>query len=270
MHRRLSVLLIGCVCLCAGGCQRSGSQRVDQQPATPAIAGARPAPTAAEILQRISRRYADMQAVQVDVLETISLDRSGTREIRAVRTAALVARPNRISLPAAAGDGVSFHADGKHLWTVLGNRFSREPCPETLAMIAEDPIRHPLLGLSSLFLLRLLGEDPQEAITRDVQSVTLLADEVLDGQLTHRLQFTQPEFDWELWVTADEPRLVQQIVIDMSKQLGVNVSDDQDARITTTIRFRNWRIDPRLDETSFAFRPAEDSREVDHVMGIGR
>ncbi len=270
MRMQSSVLVATICCVLVSGCERSGSQRVAHQAATQSTADARPASTAIEIMQSTSRCYADMQAVQVDVLETISLDRSGTRDIRAVRMAALLARPNRISLPAAEDDGVSFHADGQQLWTVLGNRFSREPCPDSLAMMADDPVRNSLLGFSSLFLLRLLGEDPQEAITRDVQTMAVLEDEVLEGQLTHRLQFTQPQFDWELWVAVDEPRLIQQIVIDMSKQLGVNISDDEDARITTTIRFRNWRIDPRLDEAAFVFRPAADARQVDHVMGIGR
>ncbi|MDP6057259.1 MAG: DUF2092 domain-containing protein, partial [Pirellulaceae bacterium] len=240
MRMYLSVLLSMCLCVLISGCARSDSHDPAQLDATPAATDASRVSTAAEILQTTSRCYAGIQSFRVDIVETMSLDRSGTREVTAGRVAATLARPNRVSLPGADAKGLSFFADGQQLWTVLGDRFSQEPCPATTSLIADDPIRSSLLPLGSLFLLRLLSEDAREAITQDVESVAVLDDELLERQLAHRLQFTQKNYDWEMWVAVDEPRLIYQVVYDMSKQMGVGLSDDEEARITMTIRFKNW------------------------------
>ena len=266
----LSVVLATTFCLLASGCARSDRLSSEQLESTETKAKAPRALTAIEILQTTSRCYAEIQSFRVEVVETMAFDRSGSRDVTTGRMTAILARPNRVSLPGADAKGLSFHADGQQLWTVLGDRFSQETCPGSMSLIADDPIRRSLLQLSSLFLLRLLSEDAQEAITRDVDSVAVLEDELIDGHLTHHLQFTQSDFDWEMWVAVDEPRLVHQIVFDLSKQLGVGLSDVEEARITTTIRFENWQIDSQLNEAAFRYQPADDAQQVDHVMGIGR
>jgi hypothetical protein len=139
-----------------------------------------------------------------------------------------------------------------------------------MSQIADDPMRHSLLQLSSRLLLSLFSEDAQEAITRDVESVTVLEDESVDGHLTHHLQFVHPEFDWELWVAVDEPHVIYQVVYDMSKQLGVGLTDSDTARVMTKTRFENWQFDPPLDETSFTYQPADGSQRVEHVMRVAR
>ena len=270
MRACLSVMLATTVCLLASGCARSDRLSSEQLESTERKSPAPRPPTATEILQTTSRCYAGIQSFQVEVVETTSLDRSGSRDVTTGRMTATLARPNLVSLPAADSKSLPFHADGQQLWTVLGDRFSQETCPDSMSLIADDPLRSSLLQLSSRFLLRLLSEDAQEAITRDVESVAVLDDELLDGHLTHHLQFTHPEFDWEMWVAVDEPRLIQQVVYDISKQLGVGLSAGDDARILTTIRFENWQIDPQLDEAAFSYQPAADAQQVDHVMGIGR
>ena len=269
MRMCLSALLAASFCVLTNGCARSDSREPAPLDATQSAPVAPQVPSAEQILQSMSRCYGDMQSAQVDVVETMSLDRTDSRDVASDRMTAALARPNRVLL-AGADAGVLFHADGQHLWTVLDDRYSREPCPGSMALIADDPLRRSLLGLGSQFLLKLFGEDAREALTRDVDSMVVLDDELLDGQLTRRLQFTQPEFDWEMWVAVDQPRLIQQIVIDMSKQFGSGLSAGEDTRITTTIRFQNWQIDPKLAEAAFVFRPAEDAQRVEHVMGVGR
>ena len=270
MRASVGVMWATCLFLLTIGCGPSGRQNSKRPIPTAEKPPAPRAPTAAEILRSTSRCYAEMQSLRVDIVETMSLDRSGTREVTAGRVAAMLARPNRVSLPGADAKGLSFFADGQQLWTVLGDRFSQEPCPATTSLIADDPIRSSLLPLGSLFLLRLLSEDAQAAITQDVESVAVLDDELLEGQLAHRLQFTQKDYDWEMWVAVDEPRLIYQVVYDMSKQMGVGLSDDEEARITTTIRFENWQINPQLDEAAFGYQPADDAQQVDHVMDVPR
>lgn len=256
------------LCLVAAGCGPAAAPPA-ARPATEAAAVEPPAPalTAQHVLQAMSRSYAAMQSVRVDIVETMSLDRAGSRDSQGDRAAALVARPNRLSLP---GSSLSFHADGRQLWTVLGDRYSCEPCPASLAQIADDPVRNSLLEMGSLFLLRLLSDDAAEAITREVESMVVLDDVLLDQRLTHHLQFVEADVDWEMWVSVDEPRLIRQIVVDLSRQLGGGLADSGAARITTTIRFENWQIDPSLDAESFAYRPADGARQVEHVMQVGR
>ncbi len=226
--------------------------------------------TADQMLESLFGNYARMESFHVDVIETMSLDRAGTGEISSDRTVATLARPNRLSLPGGDTSSVSLHADGERMWAVLGDRYSQDPCPQTMALIVDDPTWMPLLQQSSLFLLKLFSEDGRAALTRDVVSTAMLDDGLLEGRRMHRLQFTQPDFDWEMWVAADAPGLVHQVVVDMTKQIGVGLTGDDAARITNTIRFKNWRIDPHLDEAAFVYFPTSAAQRVDHVLGVSR
>ena len=271
---RVVLNFIVATALLAGGCAPADRHESPQSTApTAATSKARQSRSADTILKSTSDFYAAARSFRVEVVETMSfIDGSGSHDMTVGhgRRVVSMARPNRVSLPGIDAKGLSFHADGQHLWTVLGNRFSREACPESMSQIADDPMRRSLLQLSSRFLLNLFSEDAQEAITRDVESVTVLEDESLDGHLMHHLQFVHPEFDWELWVAVDEPHVIYQVVYDMSKQLGVGLADSDTARVMTKTRFENWQIDPPLDETAFTYQPADGAQWVEHVMRVAR
>ncbi len=258
------------VCLAAAGCAGSQSNDAGQgESSLPQPTGELPV-TAPQILASVARRYAQMKSIRVDVSETMSLARTESQDLPSQRTVAVLARPNRFSLPGGDVSSVSFHADGDQMWTVLGDRFAQCACPADMSSMVDDPEWNPLMQLSSQFLLKLFSDDAQAAITRDAGSTVLLDDQWLEGRLMHRVKLTQDDFDWELWVAAEAPGLIQQIVVDLSKQLGSGPAGAEGTRINNTIRFENWEIDPPLDEAGFRFLPGSGLRRVEHVMRIGR
>ncbi len=222
--------------------------------------------SAETILRQVTGFYGKADALQVGLTQTTSVHFQGMDNESTIEFALIAQGPNRLSIRDKSGESADFVSDGENLYTVMHplKVYTETKAPATFASLANDPMQFNMLGMGNLIALGLLSQDPYADIMDGVNSLTYLGREADGGDAAHRLKFQQDQFDWEMWVAAEGDPVVLKLVFDMSKQLAL--AGRSDAKMSATILYQDWRLNPTLDDQAFAFKPAADFKKVDNFF----
>lgn len=219
--------------------------------------------SAETILRQVADFYSKADALQVGLTQTTSVRFQGMENESTTEFTLIAQRPNRLSIRDKNGESVDFVSDGENLYTVVHpmKTYTVAKAPATFASLAQDPMQFNMLGMGNLIAIGLLSQDPYAEIMEGVNSLTYVEREADGDDAAHRLKFQKDQFDWEMWVAAEDDPVVLKLVFDMSKQMAL--AGQSDAKMSATVLYQNWSLNPTLDNQTFAFKPAADIKKVD-------
>ncbi|MEX0678609.1 MAG: DUF2092 domain-containing protein [Pirellulales bacterium] len=190
-----------------------------------------------------------------------------------------VERPNRFSysLDASQG-GAQVVSDGKDLSVFIKgyDKYAVEEAPATLAGILKNQVVYGVLGVgnSSTVTAALLSDDPAAKLLEKTAAVEYGGLVELDGVKCHLLKAIAEDFDWNVWIDAGAQPLVRQFVPDLAKALAKlaqrtkQKSPLANMKITNTVTYKDWEIDPKFEPAAFAFNVPAGATKVDSVLEI--
>ena len=258
--QRFTFVMIVAIVSGLSGCNKSPS-------ATTAQSG-----DAKSVLRKLADFYQQKQSFQVDYEQKFVMELNGVKNAVASQSKITVERPNRIAIRLSGSQpGTDIISDGKQISINLGalKQYSQSPAPQTF----EDLLANPLLIVGSGGrgpLLDLFSSDPYMTLMAGVTEATNLGREkVADVDVDH-LKLVQPQFEWEIWVTAEAPPRVVQAKFDLSKSLTASGNTlFKDAKMVVTQQYKNWQFDVNPPESAFAFEPTAGYKKVDNFFGAG-
>jgi hypothetical protein len=169
-------------------------------------------------------------------------------------------KPYQPELPLAVSD---LYIDGDkavYVMPALGE-YIEGPNPDRVSAIFEEmayPAGTNFAGITvfPVFLMH----DPMAMMMRGPWGLEYVGRETLDGVEAHVLrQRTEGLVDLKIWIGADRP-LFLQFATDTSR------ADAEKVQVLTslfTIRFRDWDVNPKLEDRMFAFEPAANLKMVE-------
>ena len=192
-----------------------------------------------EIVKQTGDLYKDAKSIHAE--GTFDTKISGQGDDQEIKVEAIyeVARPFNLSLKTKVGGdakkGPEVIADGKK--AVLYAKTAKEYMePEQLKTLPELGLA--MLGLNSTYTGMLfgniLGENPGDLLMEGVTDCSYVGLEKVNGTPVHRMKFTQPQFEWEMWVASEGKPYVMRFI--STRQGG-------DIKIVTTETYKNWKLD---------------------------
>ncbi len=157
--------------------------------------------------------------------------------------------------------------DGKKVYSSIAalQKYTEAEAPASLDALTTDPIIQGTLTGS--LIAELIADDPYAKIMQGVKAVTYAGLETIEGGKAHHLKFTQDQFDWEMWVAADGDPLIRRVWVDLAK-LVAEMPDGalKNQKVELSQTFKDWRINRKPDDTTFAFQPPNGARKVENFM----
>lgn len=178
-----------------------------------------------------------------------------------------VNRPDRAAVVGQTGSMTGFRivSDGKQMLIYVpdAKAYTLEPAPPTLVDfpgLLQLSSRIPLGGVSDVLML----ENFYDTLLTGVTELSYVGQEEYEGELCDRLHFVEPEFDWDLWITAGDAPKLRKIEPDASKQLAglAGQAGGHPIAMKELIEFSNWAIGDKVDQTVFSVTPPEGAKEV--------
>jgi len=224
------------------------------------------APSVETVLRRMSDFYKKAESVSVVAEQS---QKAGPLSVKGTVKVA-VQRPNRLAIrPEGGTPGVTVVSDGKTLYTSFDalQKYTEAPAPGSLADLMAEPIIQGAV-LQGSILGQLFTADPYKDLMDGVKTATYAGLDTLEGAKAHHLKFTQDQFDWELWVSAEGDPLVRRAVVDLTKSLADMPGAEQikNQKVEMAQDFKDWRIDQKPGEKTFVFQPPKGARKVDNLF----
>ena len=220
-------------------------------------------PKADKLLKAFCTRVQGLPRFACDITLTMKTESEGMKQEIETTYGFAMEQPNKLALRHKRGmAGNTVVCDGKTLSTCLGmvNRYEEKPAPKTL----EDLFQSAPLAGNMLFLDNLLRKDVYQAIMEGVSQLAYAGRETVDGTECDRINFTQDEFDWSMWLTTGDAPQVLKVHTDMSKSMAAMRPDMpgiKSARMTIENHFEKWAFgEPAKD--AFVFTPPEGAKKV--------
>jgi hypothetical protein len=214
-------------------------------------------PTAQAVLLTTTEklRAADtIQASGTRLADPGALGTGSTREF--VNFDIAVERPGTFAVRSFDGQGVRHTVAGNGGITIYDEKANAYSTTTTQATDIDglvDDLEDKFdvkMALSEMF-----GEDPMSSLMEGVTEVKLGGYEKVGNQLCTRLDFTQKDISWQLWVAKSDslPRMFS--ITDLEKS-------GHPKRIVTV---HNWKLDQHVPDKMFALSMKKDAQEVDVV-----
>lgn len=210
-------------------------------------------PEATALLRRMSGTLSRSSTLAVDCtsLHEVSLADGQTATLISDLTVAL-RRPDRLRADIR-GDAVlaDIYYDGRQVivHAVPQHAFARMDAPPTLdglTALLQDRLRVPLdIGL-------LLGADPYSRLADGTVGTVVSPSEVSGHPVWHLLLRSGP-VDWEIWLEQAETALPLLAVV---RRNGLR----------HVMRFDEWRLNPRIADSMFRFKPQLGLREIPFMI----
>jgi len=195
-------------------------------------------PEAKPFVDRFESRYRAPRTLQATFLERYT---DNGRLLRVESGTAYFRRPGKMRWEYAAPENNLFLVDGKNAWFYV-------PADRTVTRVpakASADWRTPLALLA--------GEVKMPRVCAQVQVAT--EEKADSANVILRCEVRGSEPQPKVGTQATEPREV--VLIELIRQTGelVGISIRGPSGIGIEFRFANWQFDPRLDDSSFQFRP---------------
>src|SRR5262249_39096679 len=151
--------------------------------------------------------------------------------------------------------------------------YSQSAAPKSLDELLTNPLVAGVGGARGP-LLDIFTSDPYKTLMTGVTKTEYAGREKVGAIDAHHLRFAQDEFDWDLWVAAEDRPGAVQVKFEMLKTFGAAAAANEqlkNAKMTVTQQYDNWRFDGTLPSETFAFTPPEGAKKVDDFFaGAGR
>jgi hypothetical protein len=102
-------------------------------------------------------------------------------------------------------------------------------------------------------LVDFIVSDPYDNLMANVESGFYAGLHQVNGVPSHHLVFTQPEIDWQIWISDGALPLPQKLVITYKLEDGYP---------QYTALFSNWDLGPGLNDAVFEFTPPEGAIKI--------
>jgi peroxiredoxin len=235
-------------------------------------------PKAKEVLDTFGKFYAKLDGFKVNVKIALVIEQQGKSQTQEFTQKFNVQRPNKLSyiLESPQG-GASIMSNGKELSVFVNsfNKYAVEEAPPTFAAMFQNPIILGSIGFGNAggAMVAMLSEDPVTSLLTGTESVEYGGTADLNGVKCHVVKATQEQFDWEIWIDAGDQPLVRQFVPDLKKAFARMAKDGAkspfaEMKITNTVSYSDWSIDPKFEEADFAFKTPEDATRADSLMEL--
>jgi hypothetical protein len=99
-----------------------------------------------------------------------------------------------------------------------------------------------------------LTENPGRALLEGVTACSNLGEEKIDGVSAHHLKFSQPDFDWELWVAAEGAPYILKMLSRLSQG---------DNKMVIGETYKVWKLNEAMGNKTFSFIAPKDAKKVD-------
>jgi hypothetical protein len=211
-----------------------------------------------DIVKQVGALYENTKSLHVDAtLATTIQEGENKREIDIIAAFDLE-RPNHFALRSRhandANAGLEVFCDGKKL-SMQGRRlkqYTETDAPADLAEVGQALMRFGP-GPSGMLFQNLLAQKPGDALMEGVTACSYAAIEKVAGAMAHHLKFTQPEFDWELWVAADGKPLVLKMSSSRATDAG---------KVTMVETYKDWKLDTPPAKDAFHFTAPADAKKM--------
>ena len=177
------------------------------------------------------------------------------------RSRVVVKRPNRMHVDTE-GDDVNWELwyDGQAL-TILDRSVweaASAEAPPTLDELLDAAVsKHGL----TIPLSDLLYSDIKGPLLQNVTAARYLGMQTIDDHACHHMTFRQDVVDWQLWIDAATPPVPRKLVITYKLEPG----HPQYVSV-----MRDWELDPKLPEVSFAEAVPKGARMLTFNEFFGR
>jgi hypothetical protein len=216
---------------------------------------------AVEIVKQAGDLIKNAKSFHADATVQTDREEDGKKQRLSVSGTYDIVRPKQFSFRIrqidSKGAGVDIVSDGKKLFANAQRlkQYTEEEAPSDVTEIGNSLGRYGLQNVGMLFR-NIVTEDPHETLMSGVTSCSIVGDEKIDGAPAHHLKFSQPEFEWELWVAAEGKPFIL--------KMTSTASGDQGKR-SLVETYKNWKIDESIDPTAFTYTPPKDAKKVDSI-----
>jgi len=191
-------------------------------------------------------------------------------------------RPNRFAIRLEQGmTGMTMVSNGKKLYTYMPmmKRYTEQDAPNTIDSTEDLGTMGAGMmmgGGGQMFVMHFLATQPYDLVMEGVEGGEYLGTEPIDGNECHHLRFSQHEMDWDIWLDVGKKPLPRKIVPDMTKAMkqaaeamgkGGGPAFMKNMKISVTVTFSDWEINPTLQDDVFQFEPPENAEKVDSLFG---
>src|SRR5262249_41600071 len=162
---------------------------------------------AVDIVKQAGDLIKNAKSFHADAAIKTDLEEGGKKQHMSVSGVYDIVRPKQFSFRTqpqdSKGAGVDIVSDGKTLFVSAPRlkQYTQEEAPSDVTEIGNSLGRYGLQNVGLLFR-NIVTEDPHETLMSGVTACSVVGDEEIDGVKAHHLKFSQPEFEWELWVAA--------------------------------------------------------------------
>jgi hypothetical protein len=212
-----------------------------------------------EIVKQTGELYKKAQALHAEAAINTKITGDGDPKDVKVTAVYEVLKPLNLSLKTKidgdAEKGPDVVVDGKKLF-VHAKGVKEYVEMDTPATLGEVGLA--LLGLNAtntgMLFGNILGDDPADLLMQGVTDCSYVGLDKVDGTPVHRMKFTQPEFEWELWVASEGKPYVLRFI---------STREGQGAKLVTTETYKNWKLDSEPAKETFSFKAPEGVKKVD-------
>lgn len=220
-----------------------------------------------EVLDKLGKYVGGLDSVQVDLTVTMNVKTRGMDQEMVTGQTVSVQKPNKLAMVLTEGEqGSSVYSDGTDLITHLPmtQKYYKEDAPASFAkmdsptsMIGLQMMGLPAPGIVS----HLWSDDPAEALTEFVDTVSYVGEGEIDGEKFHKLMMELETADVEIWISDSDKPVIQKLVPDMAKtlaqlkkQFGSQLGE---VEMSLNIAMKDWKYNPEFTADTFTFTPPE-------------
>lgn len=232
-----------------------------------------------KVLDTFGKFFQGTKGFRVKANIALEIEQKGQKQSQDFLQNYAAQRPNQFAYSLdSPGGGATVVSDGKQLSVFFTgfNKYAVEDAPATWAEMFQNPI---LLGSISFgnaptVVIATLSEDPGKKLVEKATSVESGGIVELGETKCHLLKVTAEEMDYQIWIDAGKQPLVRKFLPDltktferMAKAQGAK-SPFADVKVTNTVTYKDWEIDPKFGEDAFVFKAPEGAEKVGSFMEI--
>ena len=166
-----------------------------------------------------------------------------------------VQRPDKLRVDfKGRGKEVELFYDGGQavLYSPGPNLYASVPAPKTLDGVLEALEKRDV----DLPVRNLLETDPYQSLVPSLRTAYVIGKTQMFDLTVHHLAFTEPNAEWQLWVTDGQNPRIQRLQV-------INKAKPRQPRIT--VEFFDWNLDTPTQPEMFSFQKPEGAREIDFL-----
>jgi thiol-disulfide isomerase/thioredoxin len=236
-------------------------------------------PAARKVVDAFGKYFAGLKGFHLTADVAVKVESQGQKQTQEFKQDFSARRPNELSYvldsPAI---GATVVSDGKDLSLFIEGygKYATEKAPATLDDILKIELVFGIVGLGNAanVTAALLSDDPAARLLEKIESLEYGGVVDLEGVKCHLLKATADPIDWQIWIDAGKEPLVRKFVPDLEKAFAKlakarqQKSPFENMKITNTVTYKDWEIDPKFPADAFAFTVPEGATKVDSFAEI--